>query len=159
MPNTIIDAAIEHQADAIGLSALLLVGCPKKYHPSNDGGGDENTEAACDDGISNDGDPYIDCNDYDCDCTIVCGGAGCECTGGPENTEAACTDGCSNDADDLVELDHDGAPDDDDDASAVRAPPVRPREPTHRRPSRSRRPNGRASRRRWRDAHRDRSRC
>ena len=30
------------------------------------GGGGENTDAACMDGMDNDGDGYIDCDDYDC---------------------------------------------------------------------------------------------
>ena len=34
----------------------------------------ENTEEACSDGVSNDGDDYVDCDDFDCDGTAVCGG-------------------------------------------------------------------------------------
>ena len=40
--------------------------------PSN--GDSEDTEAACSDGVDNDGDPYVDCDDYDCSGTPVCGG-------------------------------------------------------------------------------------
>ena len=42
--------------------------------PSNDGS--EDTESACSDGVDNDGDPYVDCDDYDCSETTVCGGEG-----------------------------------------------------------------------------------
>ncbi len=42
--------------------------------PSN--GGAEDTESACSDGVDNDGDPYVDCDDYDCSETTVCGGEG-----------------------------------------------------------------------------------
>jgi hypothetical protein len=40
--------------------------------PSN--GGSEDTETACSDGVDNDGDPYVDCDDFDCSDTTVCGG-------------------------------------------------------------------------------------
>lgn len=40
--------------------------------------GPENTVAACTDGCSNDGDPYIDCDDYDC-CDIVACAKGTTC--------------------------------------------------------------------------------
>jgi hypothetical protein len=69
--------------------------------------GPENTLAACTDGCSNDGDRFVDCDDFDC-----CGLGSCApcrdagppvdagmCTSGPENTLAACSDGCSNDGD------------------------------------------------------------
>ncbi|MEE3200883.1 MAG: amidohydrolase family protein [Candidatus Thermoplasmatota archaeon] len=39
-------------------------------------GGSEDTESACSDGVDNDGDPYVDCDDYDCSETTVCGGEG-----------------------------------------------------------------------------------
>jgi len=37
-------------------------------------GGSEDTETTCSDGVDNDGDPYVDCDDYDCSDTTVCGG-------------------------------------------------------------------------------------
>jgi len=40
--------------------------------------GPENTVAACSDGCSNDGDAYIDCNDYDC-CDVVACAKGTTC--------------------------------------------------------------------------------
>ena len=40
--------------------------------PSNSGS--ENTENACSDGVDNDGDSFVDCDDYDCSDTTVCGG-------------------------------------------------------------------------------------
>lgn len=62
--------------------------------------GREDTEAACNDGCSNDGDRFSDCDDRDCQYTEVCRAM---CASGPENTEAACSDGCSNDEDDFVD--------------------------------------------------------
>jgi len=72
--------------------------------------GVENTEASCSDGCSNDEDMYVDCDDFDCECALYCGGTGCggECMSGEENTEAACSDGCSNDGDNFADcLDYD----------------------------------------------------
>ena len=40
-------------------------------------GGDECTEAACSNGIDDDDDSYIDCNDFDCLACLACGGVGC----------------------------------------------------------------------------------
>ena len=54
--------------------------------------------ALCSDGKSNDGDDYIDCDDFDCNGTEVCGGAG-----EPENTDEACSDGIDNDKDTYVD--------------------------------------------------------
>ncbi len=64
------------------------------------GRGSEDTEANCNDGCSNDGDRFVDCDDRDCQFTNVCRGM---CAMGPENTEAACSDGCSNDDDDFID--------------------------------------------------------
>ncbi len=76
----------------------------------------ENTAELCSDGISNDGDRYIDCDDYDCAafCGATCDPA-CE-TGftcqngtcvavGTENTDALCHDGVSNDGDNYIDCD------------------------------------------------------
>ncbi len=63
--------------------------------------GPEDTPAACADGCSNDGDAYVDCDDYDCRGLAVCG----SCASGSENTDAACSDGCSNDGDMYVDCD------------------------------------------------------
>src|SRR5262245_315826 len=58
--------------------------------------GPENTNSACSDGISNDGDPYIDCNDFNC-CgagltMCTCCGTGC----GPVYPDAcSCPIACS----------------------------------------------------------------
>ena len=53
------------------------------------GSGDE----VCDDGADNDGDGYIDCDDWDCDDDPACGGSG----GG--SGDEVCDDGADNDAD------------------------------------------------------------
>lgn len=75
-------------------------------------GGGEATPQACSDGCDNDGDQYIDCDDYDCcdlrsDCpaTSACGQMQQTCAPGPEDTAPACSDGCSNDGDDYVDCD------------------------------------------------------
>ena len=39
--------------------------------------GPEDSESACSDGCSNDGDGFVDCFDWDCGCAIACGGSGC----------------------------------------------------------------------------------
>jgi hypothetical protein len=68
----------------------------------------ENTPELCSDGCSNDGDSYVDCDDFDCcrvrsDCppTSSCGRRSGPCDGAtmPENTPELCSDGCSNDGD------------------------------------------------------------
>jgi hypothetical protein len=74
--------------------------------------GSENTVAACIDGCDNDGDGYVDCDDFNC-CTIV--GASCStaflcgrlitCTSSTEDTVTACSDGCSNDGDPYEDCD------------------------------------------------------
>ncbi len=49
--------------------------CTDAQHCENDtcvANVDENTEELCNDGISNDGDRFIDCDDHDCDGTDVC---------------------------------------------------------------------------------------
>jgi hypothetical protein len=71
----------------------------------------ENTLSACSDGCSNDGDKFVDCDDYDCcdvraDCpaSSSCGKKQ-SCVPGPESTYAACSDGCSNDGDKFIDCD------------------------------------------------------
>ena len=60
------------------------------------GGSDEGDDAACSDGMDNDNDGYVDCEDYSCsrnpDVT-VCGPRD------PEDTDATCSDGIDNDND------------------------------------------------------------
>ena len=58
--------------------------------------GDEDTPAACDDGCDNDGDMFIDCEDFGCDGVGACGVMMCEVTE-PEDTAEKCADGCDND--------------------------------------------------------------
>ncbi len=69
-----------------------------------DARGSENTNATCGDGVDNDCDGFLDCNDFDCSRTAsvtVCGGdSGARCdAGGTENTNATCGDGVDNDCD------------------------------------------------------------
>ncbi len=62
----------------------------------------ENTDALCSDGISNDGDRFVDCDDFDCSQNpkvTVCRSSGVE------NTNALCSDGVSNDGDRFVDCD------------------------------------------------------
>ena len=55
--------------------------------------GPENTDAACSDGFDNDGDGFIDCDDFDCtDSAPSCGG-GPGTDGTAEDNDAACHDG------------------------------------------------------------------
>ena len=74
--------------------------------------GPESTIAACTDGCDNEGDGYVDCDDFNC-CGVL--GSSCStaflcgrlltCTPAVENTVTACTDGCSNDGDPYEDCD------------------------------------------------------
>lgn len=96
--------------------------CGRSGDGGRDGGGrcpgatsPENTAQACSDGCSNDGDNFVDCNDFDCCNAVACGpstacgrrdgGGGNRCDGAsmPENTVQACSDGCSNDGDNFAD--------------------------------------------------------
>ena len=72
-----------------------------------DGGSDGGSGSEiCNDGIDNDGDGYVDCEDYNCDGTIgdadpACGGSG---SGGGSDSEI-CDDGIDNDGDGYVDCD------------------------------------------------------
>ena len=81
--------------------------------PTSCAPGPEDDRIACTDACSNDGDPYIDCEDRDC-CGVVecplstfCGSSsdagGPECAFGAENTPSLCSDGCSNDDDPFID--------------------------------------------------------
>ncbi len=62
----------------------------------------EDTDAACSDGVDNDWDGYVDCDDFDCSMNPdvdVCASAG------PENNNAACDDGTDNDGDGYIDCD------------------------------------------------------
>lgn len=66
------------------------------------GGATEDSDALCSDGVSNDGDRFIDCDDYDCSrntSVTVCASVG------QEDTDALCSDGISNDGDTYVDCD------------------------------------------------------
>ncbi|MBK8169047.1 MAG: hypothetical protein IPK60_01730 [Sandaracinaceae bacterium] len=82
-----------------------------------DGGSEfETTIAACSDGCDNDGNNFVDCNDFACCSLVTCGtDTACgrrdggstvvTCTGPlvHENTVETCTDGCSNDGNAYVD--------------------------------------------------------
>lgn len=54
-------------------------------------------EATCSDGLDNDEDGYNDCDDFDCNNTLACGGFG------SESGEQKCADGIDNDGDSYVD--------------------------------------------------------
>lgn len=68
----------------------------------------ENTTALCSDGISNDDDAYVDCDDRDC-CDVVSGcGASTFCgrtVTGSESSYSICSDSMDNDGDGYVDCD------------------------------------------------------
>ena len=96
--------------------------CGKQGGTGGSGGsssGKENTVALCSDGKDNDGDKFIDCDDYDCCDVASCsttkpqskcatkgtGGSGGTSSGTKEATLALCTDGTDNDGDSFVDCD------------------------------------------------------
>jgi hypothetical protein len=126
------------------LSLLLACGCGSKSDTSIDGGTDadadadsdadtdtdtdaENTAAACQDGIDNDGDGLTDCDDDDCEDFAFCQQQESDCSDGvdndgdgdtdcadddcsgqaacQENTYGNCQDGIDNDLDGLTDCD------------------------------------------------------
>ncbi len=126
------------------LSLLLACGCGSKSDTSGDGGTDadadadsdadtdtdtdaENTAAACQDGIDNDGDGLTDCDDDDCEDFAFCQQQESDCSDGvdndgdgdtdcadddcsgqaacQENTYGNCQDGIDNDLDGLTDCD------------------------------------------------------
>lgn len=72
-------AAVPPSTDGQGRS-LTAVNCGCRHYPSSSSctPGPEETVAACTDGCSNDGDRYIDCEDFDC-CDVVSCPAGTAC--------------------------------------------------------------------------------
>ena len=62
---------VELNEDGHRVDGTVAGAGPIETNPGN--GGSENTEASCSDGVDNDGDPYIDCDDFDCSGTMVCG--------------------------------------------------------------------------------------
>ena len=61
---------VELNEDGHRVSGTVAGAGPIITNPGN--GGSEDTEALCSDGVDNDGDPYIDCDDFDCSGTMVC---------------------------------------------------------------------------------------
>lgn len=58
----------------------------------------ENTDALCSDGVDNDGDGYIDCDDWNCKDTTPCATT-------EENTDSKCSDGIDNDGNGFTDCD------------------------------------------------------
>lgn len=102
------------------VALVLCIGCspdPSEVAPDNDEGagdagmpkvdggtpslGREDTDALCSDGISNDGDRFIDCDDFDCSRNS----AVTVCEPQADSPETNCTDGISNDGDRFVDCD------------------------------------------------------
>jgi hypothetical protein len=83
--------------------------CAKKGSGGSGGGSPENTVEACTDKVDNDGDKFVDCNDFDCckvvDCAKLDPTSSCakQGTTTPENTVEACTDKVDNDGDKFVD--------------------------------------------------------
>ena len=67
-------------------------------------GGSENTATACNDGMDNDCDGFIDCADRNCSCVGACEPVvvGCACAGA-ENTNMTCGDRVDNDCNSFVD--------------------------------------------------------
>jgi hypothetical protein len=66
----------------------------------------ENTDQACSDGVDNDNDRFVDCEDFDCTRTAgvtVCGTRDGGGNGMPEDTDALCSDGVDNDGDRFID--------------------------------------------------------
>ena len=55
---------------AVGWVAMWTLGCDNTL--TSDGPQEENTSAACSDGVDNDGDNFFDCYDSDCAAIAVC---------------------------------------------------------------------------------------
>jgi hypothetical protein len=60
--------------------------------------------SACGDGVDNDCNGYVDCDDRSCSCTGSCRAfrVGCVC-GGAESTNAACANGADDDCDGFID--------------------------------------------------------
>jgi hypothetical protein len=92
--------------------------CAKKGSGGSGGStGKENTAALCQDNKDNDGDKFVDCDDFDCcdlvDCKAIDPSSSCAKKGsggsggstGKENTVALCGDGKDNDGDKFIDCD------------------------------------------------------
>jgi hypothetical protein len=94
-------AQVETLPRGAGLSACPAPSCVRTVEPGE-------PESACDDGIDDDCDNTVDCDDADC-AGRVCGPRGETCSDGAcdcptaEDTPALCSDGVSNDCDDDVD--------------------------------------------------------
>jgi hypothetical protein len=123
--NGFVDCNDKGCCSVVDCSGMPTSYCGKKGAGGAGGstGSGENTVALCSDGIDNDGNNFVDCNDKGCcgvvDCsampTSYCGKKGAGGAGGaggasgtPENTAALCADGQDNDGNGFIDCNDKG---------------------------------------------------
>lgn len=99
----------------IGLALMVVLSACGSQDEAPAEAKEPTTETSCTDGVDNDGDELVDCDDTDCECLVI------ECSDGEDNDgdglidcydpdcgcEAVCDDGIDNDGDGLTDCDDD----------------------------------------------------